>query len=195
MTLTPSPKKTIEIPRYRWTSEEFRRLAATGFFADDVELELIGGDLIPMEPPGPFHSGSIKPVSRILEEAFGNGFHARTEQPLLTGGTSTPQPDVCVVAGSEADFRRRFPTAAETRLVVEIADSTLEKDREVKAPDYATANIPEYWILNLRDLRLETYREPRNGEYLAIHTYLPGDSVSPLHAPEATVSVSELLGL
>ena len=182
-----------KLSRYQWTYEEFQRLAQTGFFSDDLRLELIGGDLLPMEPPGPFHAGSINLVSDLLKSAFGSDMVVRTEQPLTTGGASTPQPDVAVCAGTVAEFRRRFPAATEARLVVEIADSTLEKDRGIKASDYAAAGIPEYWIVNLRDLCLETFREPRKGEYLARRTYLPGDTLSPLHAPDAVVSVSELL--
>ncbi|MBC8138053.1 MAG: Uma2 family endonuclease [Fibrella sp.] len=194
-TLAPISQKTFELPRYQWTYDEFRRLALTGFFPEDTELELIGGDLFPMEPPGPFHAGTVNPVADLLKTAFGDGFVVRTEQPLSTGGNSVPQPDVTVCAGDSNEFRRRFPTAEDTRLVVEIADSTLEKDRGIKAADYAAANISEYWIVNLRDLRLETYRDPRNGEFLAARAYLPGDTVSPLHAPNATVAISELLGV
>ncbi len=159
---TPAPisQKTFELPRYQWTYDEFRRLAVTGFFPEDTELELIRGDLFPMEPPGPFHAETVNPVADLLKAIFRDGFVVRTEQPLTTGGTSTPQPDVAVCVGKRGDFRDRLPTAEDARLVVEIADSTLEKDRGIKAADYASANVPEYWIVNLRDLRLETYRDP-----------------------------------
>ena len=184
-----------ERPRWRWTREAFARMCEAGLFGPADRVELIEGDIIALSPPNPLHSGAVRPNGRLLEDAFGLGFCARMEQPIVTGGDTQPQPDIAVCVGSDADFRRRFPVASEVRLIVEIADSTVETDR-VKGAVYATAEIAEYWILNLRDQQLEVYRDPADGQYLSRRIYRPAESVAPLGAPsQALVSVSALLGL
>lgn len=111
---------------------------------------------------------------------------------------SEPEPDVSVVQGSYLDYRDNHPSTA--LLVVEISESTLELDRERKGSLYARAGIPEYWILNLPERKLEVYRDPapattgRYGwEYKSVQNYAAEQSVALLHAPEAQIRVEELL--
>ncbi len=86
--------------RWRWKRAEFLQLAQTALFADGKGAELIRGDIYPLEPPGPLHSGTVNPVADMLREAFGNGFYVRTEQPLVTNDADLqPQPDVAVCVG------------------------------------------------------------------------------------------------
>jgi Uma2 family endonuclease len=191
---TTAAAAVAERRRWRWSRDAFLRLAELGVFAADEKVELIEGDIVPMAPPNPPHSGAINPVGKLLESAFGSGFHMRTEQPLVLGEDTQPQPDVVICVGEAADYRRRFPTAEDVRLVVEVSDTTLAEDRAVKGPLYARAGIPEYWILNLRDACLEVFREPDGARYRAQRLYTAGETVAPL-AAAASVDVAALLGV
>lgn len=190
----PVTTPLIESRKWRWTVEDFLRLGELGFFPGNQKFELIDGEILPMSPPNPPHSGAVNPVYDILKAAFGGDHCVRTEQPILLGPHTQPQPDVAVCVGGAGDYRRRFPVATDVRLIVEVSDSTLAEDRAAKGLLYAGAGIAEYWILNLRDRCLEVYREPDATQYRARRVYVAGESVSPLAAPATLVSVQELLG-
>jgi Uma2 family endonuclease len=111
---------------------------------------------------------------------------------------SKPEPDVAVVVGNFRDYRKKQPTTAV--LLVEVSDTTLRQDRNIKASLYAKAAIEEYWIVILRDRVLEVYRDPtpmkdaRFGYgYLNVVRYAETDRVSPLAAPEASIDVCDLM--
>ena len=104
---------------------------------------------------------------------------------------SEPEPDLAVVPGVIDDYRDQHPSTA--ALVVEVADTNLEFDRTRKATVYATAGIPDYWILNLVDRRLEIYRQPAGAVYCTLSTCAPEDTVAPLGAPESHLRVASML--
>ena len=179
---------------WRWTREEFLRLSDGGFFGES-DAELVSGRILVRDPPAPYHSGTIAPLSDVIRAAFGWGIHVRSGQPLITNSMqSLPQPDLAVCAGTADDYRHRYPTAAEILLVIEVADRSLEKDRGVKLLDYAASGIPEYWIVNLREQCVEVYRSPAGEGYRSRRTFGPTEYVSPLSAPESRVHVADILG-
>jgi len=184
---------TEPVPR-RFTTDEYYRMAEIGMFAGE-RVELIRGEILKMTPQGPQHVYSFGRCARLLERAFGEAFHARTQSPLSLPGGSEPEPDVAVVRGQPADYLAAHPTTAE--LVVEVADSTLTNDRRRKAPVYAEAAIPDYWIVNLSDRLLEVYRLPGplgdGFAYAQTRVYRPTERVGPLGAPEASILVADLL--
>jgi Uma2 family endonuclease len=188
-----NPSPTPKTSQWLWSREAFQRLSENGTFTDNDRVELIQGVIVSMSPPNPEHSGAVNPVSDLMKAAFGSDNYVRTEQPLIVDGNTQPQPDVLVCRGSSADYRRRFPVADDVLLVIEIADSSLENDRE-KGNIYAHSAISEYWILNLRDRCVEVYREPDSELYLSRRIYRIGESISPLAAPDSSISVAELYG-
>ena len=120
------------------------------------------------------------------------------EVALDIGTRSDPGPDLAVVPGSIRDYATRTPTTAV--LVVEVADSSLALDTTTKAELYATAGVPDYWVIDLENRRLLIFRDPAPlpaglgaTAYRTHHTYGPGDAVAPLAAPGAAVRVADLL--
>jgi Uma2 family endonuclease len=174
--------------------QEYQKIADTGIF-DGQRIELIEGEIVEMAPIGNPHAAVTHPMAVLLEAAFGPGFTARNQVPIALGSDtlpSEPQPDTAVVVGSWRDYVSRQPVASDVRLVVEVADSTLTDDRNTKAALYATAGIPEYWIVNLVDSVLEVYRKPANGKFGFIAVFKPGDHVTPLFA-RTSVAVSDFM--
>jgi Uma2 family endonuclease len=107
--------------------------------------------------------------------------------PLALGPPSEPEPDIAVVAGEPDDYLDHHPSTAV--LVVEVADSSQFHDRKRKAAVYARAELPNYWIVNLRFDRIEVLRDPADGLYRARRIYRRGETISPLARPEAALAV------
>ncbi len=192
------PKEIVPTIRRKFTLEEYHWLIRQGFFADE-RVELIDGEIVRMPPTGPEHSSAKSRVLLWLSHLSGENRHVRIDDPLVLGAHE-PVPDVAVVPGSPDDYRQAHPTTA--LLVIEIADTSLQYDRTTKRSLYASAGIPEYWIVNLIERRLEVYREPSSPEpetpfnalYKSLRLYSPQESVSPLFAPEVSIPVEQLTG-
>lgn len=180
-TITKRPPPTSGVERYRWTRERYERAIAAGVFEEDDRIELIDGEVVTMSPQSSKHSTGIRLLERALRSAYGAGYVVDAQLPLALGTVSEPEPDVAVVRGSPRDFIDAHPTSAV--MVVEVADTSLGKDRSVKKALYARHGIPEYWILNLNDEALEIYRDPTGDTYATKRTLQRGDAVKP---PEGT---------
>jgi Uma2 family endonuclease len=191
------PIETTQPMRRRFTLQEYQWLVQQGFFGDD-RVELIDGEIVRMAPTGPEHSTTKSRLLLALMPLVGKGRHLRVDDPL-TLGDHEPVPDMAVVPGSPEDYRQAHPSTA--LLVIEVADTSLEYDRTVKASLYASAGIPEYWVVNLVERRLEVYREPTspapetsfNALYRSLRIYHREESISPLFAPDASVKVGQLI--
>ncbi len=181
---------------YRFTIEQYQRLDELGFF-DDRRVELIRGVIFEITINTP-HATASRLASYALRAIFGVGWVISDALPLKTDRRSLIEPDLTVVAGSIRDFTEVHPTTA--ALVVEISDSTLRKDRILKAHVYAQAGLPEYWIVNLVDRQLEVHRDPgpdsdRKGRfrYGSVTIVPESGRICPLAAPDSVVPVSDLL--
>jgi Uma2 family endonuclease len=186
-------------PRLRlWTREEYYKMAEAGVFQPGERVELIGGRIVAMSPQNSPHFTAIRLVEDALRVLFGAGYDVRVQGPLDLSLSSQPEPDIAVVPGTIRDYSTTHPTTA--LLVVEVSESILSFDRGEKASLYASAGIPEYWVVNLLDRCLEVNRDPvpTAGQpygygYRGNRRYAATDHVSPLAVPQKTVSVADLL--
>ena len=182
---------TATIDTRRWTREEYERLVEQGFFHPGERLELIEGVIYEMTPQSSYHATGVRLTERALHPFYEHGFDIRCQMPLAVESDSEPEPDIAIVVGEPQDYLSAHPTTAV--LIVEVADSSLLRDRKRKARLYARAGIPEYWINNLVKKCLEVYRDPQAGVYTTRFILREGDSVSPLSRPEALIPVTSLL--
>jgi Uma2 family endonuclease len=187
-----------ELELKRWTRAEYDKLIEQGVFTTDDRIELIDGLLVVAEPQSAYHYGAIGLVVHALTAAFGEGWTVRSQGPIALDDTSEPEPDVAVVRGSFRDYFRAHPS--DPVLVVEVTLSSLTLDRRYKTSLYARAGRPEYWVLNLVDRVLEVRREPIRSrrmpygwDYRVVRIVRPGEHVTPLAAPEASIAVADLL--
>jgi Uma2 family endonuclease len=127
-------------------------------------------------PKNPAHSLATGLLSDLLALQIPAGYFVSAQEPL-TLSESEPEPDVMVVHGMRRDYRQRHPGAQDVVLVVEVADSTLARDRNLKKPLYATAGIAHYWILNLQEQQLEVFARPSAGQYLEAAVFKAADRV------------------
>jgi hypothetical protein len=177
-----------------WTVDQFHALGDLGCF-EGRRAWLINGVIIEEGPMNPPHAIAATKTEDSIRDMFKVGHHVRVAKPLVVGQITDPEPDVAVVVGKPGDYTSHPTTAA---LVIEVADSSLNYDITVKAELYATANIADYWVLDVDGRRLLVFRDPAPvpGGTAAYRTQLTlgdADSVSPLAAPTATVRVADLL--
>lgn len=182
---------------HRWTIAEYRKLSETGLF-NDVKTMLMNGELFTMAMPDPPHDTALSLTQEYLRAAFPTGHHVRNQQGFDIGTETDPGPDLAVVLGSIRDYASRTPTTAV--LIVEISDPTLFKDLTTKAEWYATAKVPEYWVVDLVNRQLHVFRDPVElpkglgaTAYRKHDVFAETDTVSPQATPHASIRVAELL--
>jgi Uma2 family endonuclease len=183
-------------PRPRtWTREEYYRLAEEGLFLGE-KVELIGGEIVTLNPQRFVHAACVDQISDLLRGLFDDRYWVRMQLPLQCAGTSEPEPDVSVVPGSRRDYSDH-PTSAV--LVVEVSHTTLEYDRTQKASLYAATGIPEYWIVNLSERVLERMTQPGKDaaqpfghRYADVRRLAPEETTAPLECPDHLITVAEL---
>ena len=189
-----TPQEELLRPRL-WTTVQYYALSDAGFF-DDERVELLDGEIWTLPSQKTPHFYSVEAAAEVVLLAFGPGFTARKHGPITLEDGTEPEPDVAVVPGSRHDYVQAHPTPAEIRLLVEVSDATLRKDRSKKVNDYARAGIADYWIVNLVNRQLEVYRDPApmpgGYGYKATLILFDSDSIAPLSAPNGTVAVADL---
>jgi Uma2 family endonuclease len=118
----------------------------------------------------------------------------RVQNPLGLPQRSEPVPDVMLLHRRADFYRNHHPTAAESFLVIEVADTSLRFDRNVKIPLYARQGVPEAWIVDLRGDAVLTYGEPSEHGYRVVETKRRGESITIAALPDLTIQVDEILG-
>lgn len=180
---------------HRFTRADYERLVDKGAFGPDDRVELLDGLLVVREPQGSRHATAVLKLRHALERAFGRGHHVRDHAPLALDDASEPEPDLAVVRGRIGDYRDVHPSRPV--LVVEVADTSLARDRLKKSVIYARAGVPEYWILNLVDDLLEVSRDPAlmdgRWSYRRRQLLKRRATVSPRGAPRVRIRVGDLL--
>ncbi len=155
-------------PVWRFSVAQYHQMIRLGILTDDDPVELLEGWIIHKMPKNPLHRAATKLVRNALEEIVPKGWYVDAQEPI-TLLDSEPESDVVVVRGNTRDYLDRHPGSQDLALVVEVADSTLERDRTSKKRLYARAGIPVYWIINLPEQKLEVYTEPI--DLAAVPTY------------------------
>lgn len=155
--------------------DEYYRMAEVGLLAPDARVELIEGEIIDMVPPGSRHARTVDHLTRLFILAVGDRAIVRSQNPSRLDRRSEPQPDLALVAPRADEYGESHPEPADTLLIVEVSDSSLGFDRDVKLPLYARHGIPEVWIVDLQHSELHVYRSPHEGRYIDHrHTHEPG---------------------
>lgn len=168
-------------PILRLSVDQYHEMVRAGILNEDAPVELLDGWLVVKMPKNPEHASSTVGTRDQIASILPAGWMARSQEPI-TLAQSEPEPDVSVVRGDRHRYRSQHPLPADVALVVEVADTTLARDRQVKKTIYADAGIPAYWIVNLIDGQLELYSQPsgsgRQADYRERRTLKPDDQVT-----------------
>jgi len=180
----------------RFTITEYHRLAELDFFTEDDRVELIKGEIIKMAAKGKAHSVCNTRLYRELFKLLEEKATIRGQEPIIIND-SEPEPDLVIVKNTPDDYFLNHPTPSDIFLVIEVADSSLKYDQEVKLPLYAEAGISDYWIFNLIAYHLECYCQPYQdlqGKFGYRHKsiILPNESVKLPSFPELILDLTKV---
>jgi Uma2 family endonuclease len=162
-------------------------MVEAGLFQHE-RIELIRGALIQMSPQNLPHSYAIEMLTQLFVPALTGRARVRVQLPFIIGDHSEPEPDVALVD----PVPRRDSQPDRAFLIIEVANDSLRFDRKKKAPLYASAGIPEYWIVNLVDHAVERRTDPIGGAYATLAVARPGEAIAPLAFPDVSLPVVEL---
>lgn len=151
--------------RHRLTVEDYYRMGEAGILRPDERVELIDGEIIDMAPPGSLHAGTVTQLASLLQRAAGDHALLQVQNPVRLDRYSEPQPDLTLLRPRADFYKSAHPQPSDVLLMIEVADTSLRFDRDVKASLYARHGIPEVWLVDVRDGRLTRYREPLQGSY------------------------------
>ena len=182
-----------EVTKYRFTVDDYQRMGQAGILSEDNRVELIDGEIVAMTPIGPRHCAAVDRANRAMVRGAGDTAIVRVQGSVRVNLFSEPEPDVVLLRPRTDFYASGHPGPADILLIVEIADSSLDYDRDVKAPLYARFGVHEYWLVDLNEERLSCYSEPEGGAYQAIQHYHRGQSVAPQLLPNCSVVVDDFL--
>lgn len=154
-----------EVVRHQFTAEEYHRMAEFGVLNEDDRVELIGGEIVEMTPIGWRHVECINRLNRLLVEFAGDRYTVSVQNPIALGQRDEPQPDLALLRQRQ---RTSLPTTEDVILLAEVADTSVRYDRRVKLPLYARFAVPEVWIVDLVEQKIEVHSEPSAERYLAV---------------------------
>jgi Uma2 family endonuclease len=147
-------------------------MADAGLFDADERVELVDGEIIDVPPMGSRHATVAEQITRLLGTALPMEVIVRSQLPVRLGDYSELLPDIAVVRPRSDRYGSSHPAAADVLLLVEISDSTLRYDRDVKSALYGRHGVPELWIVDVQARALHVYRSPADGKYTS-ETTLP----------------------
>ena len=167
---------------------EYDQLVGSGAFETE-RLELLDGMLVTMTPQDAAHAHTVQRLAEILTVALRGRAIVRTQSPLALLDDSEPEPDIAVVP--LGDYSANHPT--EAYLVIEIAGSSLRRDRLVKGPIYARGRVAEYGLVDLNARTVEVHRNPQGVQFTSVTRLGEKESLRPLRVPDVDVSIATIL--
>lgn len=168
---------TTQPIRRKISVTEYHRMAEAGILTEDDRVELLNGEIIVMRPIGPSHTAHVKGINRILSRLLEGLATVGVQDPIVLNDLSEPIPDISILRWRQDDYLHAHPKPQDVLLLIEVADSSVNIDRDAKMPTYAQAGIPEYWIVNIPAKKVEVYRYPVENYYQEKMIYTVKDVV------------------
>jgi Uma2 family endonuclease len=178
--------------KYRLTVEQYYKMAEVGILKVEQRTELIEGEIIEMSAIGTKHAICVSNLSELLTLKTIQIAHVRQQNPVHLSDRSEPQPDIALVKRPSSLYVDCHPKAADIFLLIEVSDSTLKYDREVKTPLYAKSGIPEVWIVNIEEQIFEVYKLPNQDSYEQVQTYGKGELIPMSMFADMAIAVDEI---
>ena len=185
---------SAERRHHRFTVDKYYRMAEVGILRADVRTELVDGEILIMEERVPLLSGVMRRMNAVLLPRAGDGAIVGINQPVRLDNYTEPVADFAVLRPRADFYSEAHPGPEDVLLMIEVALASLDYDREVKAPLYAGAGIPEYWLVDLGGREVMVQRGPLDGRYSEVTTLGRGDTAALQSVPGLTLSVDEIFG-
>ena len=177
----------------RWSVKSYHRMSELDILDPNERTELIAGQITLMAAKGTPHVTSLHLLANALREQIGNTALVRTQDPIQLDDFSEPEPDLVIVKGTVLEYAEQHPRPEHVYLVVELTDSTLKQDCEIKEKLYAQAGLIDYWVVNLKKRQLHIFRDPTPTGYTSHLILTEPNQVSPLAFPNLIVTLTSIL--
>jgi Uma2 family endonuclease len=181
------------IEKRRFNVDEYYAMAHAGILSERDRVELIEGEIVTMSPIGLAHAAAVNRANRALIRAAGDEAIVSPQNPIRLNAFNEPQPDLVLLRPREDFYRSTHAQLTDILLVIEIADSSLRYDRDVKASLYARHGIIEYWLVDLAAGTVARYTSPEDATYRTVAVHPRGEGLAPIALPGCTLTVEDLL--
>ena len=168
------------------TASEYHQMGEVGIIRPEERVELINGEIITMSPIGSKHAAVLKRLMSWLFKNFSDQYEISAQDPIRIDNRNEPEPDLALLAKHPTTYFEQLPKATDVALIIEVSDTTFLYDTTTKMELYANAGIPEYWVVDIENVRVFGFSEPTEGTYQKSHTYQGQDSFE-LHGLSLTV--------
>jgi len=185
---------SVQVERWIFNVDEYHRMSEAGILSEDDRVELIEGEIVKMSSIGSRHIGCVNRLNAILNRIAGQFAIVSVQNPIRLDDYSEPEPDIALLKHRPDFYSQSLATVEDVLLVIEVADTSVENDRSLKLPLYAKAGIPEAWLANLPEDRVEAHSHPANGIYQKVRVVKRGEFLSLEDIPNLVLSVDDILG-
>lgn len=182
----------VTLQRRLFTVVEYARMLTAGILSEDDRVELIDGEVRVMSPIGPLHAAMVDRLNRLIVLLCANSTIVRVQSAIQLNDYTEPQPDIAVLQPRDDFYAQAHPLAVAVLLVIEVADTSINYDREEKLPRYAMSGIPEAWLIDVHQQVVEQYTQPRNGKYRNKLALERGDTLSAQSVSGLRLAIDDL---
>jgi Uma2 family endonuclease len=176
-----------------WTVQDYYRMSDLGILNSNERTELIAGQIVLMTAKGTAHVITLQILANNIQAQLGTTALIRTQDPIRLDNFSEPEPDLAIVKGTILDYAEHHPVPDDVYLVIEVADSTLKQDCELKDKLYARSSIAEYWVVDINNRQVNIFRDPTSTGYTSQLILSETHSISPLAFPDLVLSIASIL--
>lgn len=178
--------------RRQFSVDDYARMREAGILTEDDRVELIDGEIYCMSPLGSLHVALVNRLNRLLLPLVGMDAIISVQNAVRLDDYSEPQPDIAVLHPEDHDYAAALPSAQDIFLVIEVADTSLDYDRDVKLPRYAESGIGEVWIVDAQQHIIEQYTQPLQGQYMRIQKYPRGTVIQSVMMSRITINTAQI---
>lgn len=185
---------SLPLPRRPFTTAEYHRMIETGILAEGEQVALIDGAIVKIAPIAPSHAACVKRLNACLSRKATKFAIVSVQDPIQLDAYSEQRPDLALLKSRIDFYAQAHPSPEDVLIAIEVADTTLERDRAIKLPSYARAGIPEAWLIDLVNDRIEIHSSPMSGIYQEVSFVLRGQKVISKTIPQLKLKADDILG-
>ncbi|MDJ0675919.1 MAG: Uma2 family endonuclease [Calothrix sp. MO_167.B42] len=185
---------SVQLLRHKFTVEHYHKMIESGILNKYDRVELIRGEIVEMAAIGTKHAGCVNRLINLLIQILGKRMILSPQNPVVLNDNSEPQPDIALLQPREDFYSSAHPQPKDIFLIIEVADSTVKYDREVKVPLYAQAGVVEVWLIDINEQWVEVFREPAKDRYKSVEKLNRGESLSIQAFADVNITVDDVLG-
>jgi Uma2 family endonuclease len=184
----------VAVSRRRFTADEYQRMGQVGILSREDRVELIDGEIVAKMTIGPRHAACVDRATRAFVTTARDAAIVRVQGSVRLDFFTEPEPDLVLLRPRADYYASAHPGPSDILLIIEVAESSIDYDREIKTGVYARKGVREYWVVDLNENVIWCYTDPDRGAYQRLRRCESGDSVAPGLLPEVMVSTADLLG-